>query len=139
MARQTITKLVDDLDGSEANDTVTFGLDGYAYEIDLNRKHESELRSTLEPFLDAARRVRSDSARTRGAARSTSDKDRNAAIREWAAAEGVEVNTRGRIAQAVQQAFDAQDGDALREAFGVELVAPKPRRGRRAAEFSAAS
>ena len=132
MARHTITTLVDDLDGSTAETTVNFGLDGQLYEIDLNSRHEHELRKTLRPFLDAARRVRAETGRRRSD-RGGTDKDRNAAIRAWAAAEGVELNTRGRIANAVQEAFDAQDGDALRAAFGIELEQPKPRRGRRGA------
>ena len=137
MARETITRLIDDLDGSDADSTVTFGLDGTAYEIDLNSKHQDEFRSALSPFLDSARRIRPDSGRGKSSARAASDKDRNAAIREWAATEGAEVNTRGRIAQAVQDAYEAQDGHALREALGLELVEVKPRRGgRRAAEFS---
>jgi hypothetical protein len=138
VARQTITKLIDDLDGSEADRTVAFGLDGYIYEIDLNSKNENELRTKLGPFLEVARRVRADAGRARGTGRSVSDKDRNAAIRAWAAAEGVELNARGRIANIVQEAFDAQDGDALREALGIELVQPKPRRTRRAPQFSEA-
>jgi nucleoid-associated protein Lsr2 len=135
VARQTIIKLVDDLDGGEANATVSFALDGYRYEIDLNDKHQNELRNKLGPFLEAARRVSADPTRGRGSGRTVSDKERNTAIREWAANEGVEINTRGRIANAVQEAFQAQDGDALRAAFGVELVRPKPRRTRRA-QFS---
>ena len=34
--RQTIVSLVDDLDGSDADQTVTFGIDGRSYEIDLS-------------------------------------------------------------------------------------------------------
>jgi hypothetical protein len=58
-------------------------------------------------------------------------KERNAAIRAWALSEGVELARRGRIATVVQQAFDAQDGERLRQALGLELVEAKPARPRR--------
>jgi hypothetical protein len=44
MAQKVQTLFVDDLDGSEAEGTVRFGLDGTEYEIDLNAKHARQLR-----------------------------------------------------------------------------------------------
>lgn len=41
MAQKTVVILSDDLDGSDANETITFGLDGSEYEIDLNEAHAS--------------------------------------------------------------------------------------------------
>jgi hypothetical protein len=137
MAKQVIESLVDDIDGSPADSTVAFGLDGHGYTIDLNSKHEKELRTLLGPYVEAARRVRPGRGVGRPGARPGGDKVRNAAIRAWARDEGVELATRGRIAIAVQDAFEAQDGNALREAMGVELVEPtKPRRRRTEARFS---
>jgi len=49
-------QLVDDLDGSEAAATVSFDLDGVAFEIDLNDVHAAELRSRLDPYVQTARR-----------------------------------------------------------------------------------
>lgn len=57
MAKQTIITLVDDLDGSEAQDTVAFSLDGVAYQIDLNAEHAAELREVMQPFVARARRA----------------------------------------------------------------------------------
>jgi hypothetical protein len=130
MARETIVQLVDDLDGSPAESTVRFGLDGIAYEIDLSEKNENELRTKLGPFLEAATRVRAEVRRGRGKG-PTTDKERNTAIRAWALSEGVELAQRGRIANVVQEAYEANDGDMLREALGLELVEEKPTRGRR--------
>lgn len=48
MARKTQVLLVDDIDGSDATNTVTFGLDGVSYEIDLNEDNARQLRSELE-------------------------------------------------------------------------------------------
>lgn len=137
MARQTFTTLIDDLDGSEAHHTISFGLDGKLYEIDLNATHDKEFRALLGPYIDAARRVRAASGRSATPQpAAASSKDRNAAVREWAAGLGVDLNTRGRIAGSVLAAYDAQDGDALFTALGLEVVKPKPRRARKAAEFS---
>ena len=47
MAREVIEKLIDDLDGGEATETVTFGLDGASYEIDLSKKNAAHSASPL--------------------------------------------------------------------------------------------
>ena len=139
MAKQTMERLIDDIDGSEAHVNIVFGLDGQDWSIDLNAKHEAEMRTKLGPFLEAARRVRNESGRRPAASRSTAEKDRNPAIRQWALDEGIELASRGRIAAAVQDAYDAKDVAALYAAVGIELE-QTPKRGRRraTAEFSAA-
>ena len=67
MAREVIEKLIDDLDGSEATETVTFGLDGTTYEIDLNKKNAAALRKAVEPYVKAARKGRSAGGRRKTA------------------------------------------------------------------------
>ena len=57
VAQKIQTLYIDDLDGSPAEGTVRFGLDGSEYEIDLNTEHAKELRSALTRYVDAARRV----------------------------------------------------------------------------------
>ena len=57
MAQKIQTVFVDDLDGSEAEGTVRFGLDGSEYEIDLNAGHAQALREALAPYVSAARRA----------------------------------------------------------------------------------
>ena len=57
MAQKTQVILVDDVDGSEANQTVTFALDGVTYEIDLNDEHAAALRESLEEWVGKARRT----------------------------------------------------------------------------------
>jgi hypothetical protein len=44
VARKIQTLLIDDLDGSTAEGSVRFGLDGTEYEVDLNAGHARELR-----------------------------------------------------------------------------------------------
>ena len=71
MAREVIEKLIDDLDGSEATETVTFGLDGTTYEIDLNKKNAAALRKALEPYVKAARKGSSAGGRRKAAPAAT--------------------------------------------------------------------
>jgi hypothetical protein len=41
----------------EVDETVRFGIDGQAYEIDLSGQDAKALRNTLAPYISAARRV----------------------------------------------------------------------------------
>ena len=83
MAQKIQTLFIDDLDGSAAEGTVRFGLDGTEYEIDLNAGHAKELRDALARYVDAARRVASSARRGRRG----SAGDLNAVeVREWAKA-----------------------------------------------------
>ena len=65
MAQKIQTLFIDDLDGSAAEGTVRFGLDGAEYEIDLNTTHAQELRDTLARYVGAARRVGGATRRSR--------------------------------------------------------------------------
>lgn len=110
MAQKVQVVLVDDLDGGDADETVTFALDGVAYEIDLNAKNAAALREALAPWVGHARRVggrtRSGGARRGGTPRSAGGK--NSEIREWARANGYTVSERGRIPAEVKSAYDAR-------------------------------
>ena len=57
MAQKVQVLLVDDLDGGEASETVTFALDGSNYEIDLSGKNASELRDAFAKYVGAARKA----------------------------------------------------------------------------------
>jgi hypothetical protein len=112
MAKQIVTLLTDDLDGSEADRSVEFGIDGVTYTIDLSEKNAGKLRKALDPYLAAASRIgRSSTGRiTRGtaAASGRSNRDQNQAIREWAAKNGYEVSERGRIPSSIVEAFHSK-------------------------------
>jgi hypothetical protein len=114
MAKETITKLVDDLDGGVAHETVTFGLDGHLYEIDLSTKNAKKLRSELATFVEHGSRVSTRTAiRTRSGnrlGRGTVHPDQNRAIREWAQAKGYQIAQRGRIKQDIVDAFNETAG-----------------------------
>ncbi|MFF5155980.1 Lsr2 family protein [Streptomyces sp. NPDC000348] len=103
MAQKVVVTLFDDIDGSEAAETIAFGLDGTSYEIDLNETNARKLRQALEPYVDAGRK-RSRSGR---AYRQTEVAPDPAAVRAWAQANQMDVPARGRIPKKVYEAFAA--------------------------------
>jgi Lsr2 len=111
MAKSTVTILTDDIDGGEATETISFGLDGSSYEIDLNDKNASEFREALAPYVAAARRASGSSTgqgRSATAARPRTSGDVDAKkVRAWAEANGVEVSARGRISADVIDKYKA--------------------------------
>jgi hypothetical protein len=112
MARQTIVQLIDDIDGKAAKETVTFSLDGVAYEIDLNTKNADKLRKTFTPYVEKARKTgtrRPGGSGRRMGARSTHHRDRAGQIRAWAKQHGIDVNERGRIPSRIAEAYDSGD------------------------------
>lgn len=113
MAQQVTVTLVDDLDGSEAEETVEFGLDGAFYEIDLSEDNAERLRDALADYVEHARRAggrkRAGRAVAGRAPRSASaDREQNQAIREWARKQGMNVSERGRIPKEVTDAYNAR-------------------------------
>lgn len=106
MAQKTSIFLVDDLDGSEAEETVEFGLDGANYQIDLNPKNAGKLREVLRRYVGAARELngRRPSARPKAKAIRV-DKEQNHVIREWARKRGHTLSDRGRIPTHIVEAF----------------------------------
>jgi len=108
MAQITEVKLLDDLDGGEAAESVSFSLDGKSYEIDLSEKHAAALRDAFAPFVSSARRAGGSAAasRPRMSARTGRSREETAAIREWATANGLEVSARGRISSTVLEAYE---------------------------------
>jgi hypothetical protein len=104
MARKVITTVLDDIDGSEGAETVTFSYKGVAYEIDLANKNAQKLESALEPYVTAARKIGRGSSGS-SSARSRSSKDLGA-IREWAKENGHAVSERGRIPASVVDAYE---------------------------------
>lgn len=118
MAQKVVVTLVDDLDGGQAEETVGFGLDGAAYEIDLSAANAGRLRDALAVFVASARKA---GGRKRGPGRpagvkaaarpvrpAAADREQNRAIREWARKQGMEVSGRGRIPIEVLQAYHQQ-------------------------------
>jgi len=106
MAQKVNIVLVDDIDGSDATQTVSFGLDGASYEIDVNDEHAAQLRDALATYVAHGRKVvgRGNGRRgSRGAAGGASARE----IREWAKSNGHSVPERGRIPADIRQAYEA--------------------------------
>jgi hypothetical protein len=107
--------LVDDLDGSSADETVTFALDGTSYEIDLSKGNAKKLRDAVGSFAGSARKVggsrvgrpRGKVGRPRAAAAAASGAAPTSQIRAWAKSKGLKVNERGRIPADVIAKFEA--------------------------------
>jgi Lsr2 len=107
-------RLIDDLDGEAADETVEFGVDGKNYEIDLSKDNAEKLRDSLAAFVAAARR--SGGGRRRGgtatsppARRPSIDREQNQAIRDWARKRGMKVSDRGRIPAEVLDAYHQEN------------------------------
>jgi hypothetical protein len=105
MAQQVITRLVDDIDGGEAEETVPFAIDGVSYEIDLSGENAKKLRDSLSPFVAHARRAGAGQARRRRS-RAASSRERSADIRAWAKERGIKINERGRIPASVVEQYE---------------------------------
>src|SRR5690242_600783 len=111
MAQKIQTLFIDDLDGSEAEGTVRFGLDGAEYEIDLNAEHAQALREAMARYVSAARRVGGGTRRSARSGRRAPQGELNTTeIREWAKAQGIEVKDRGRVPAELIARFKAATG-----------------------------
>jgi hypothetical protein len=112
MAKQIIHRLIDDLDGKDADETIRFSLDGVGYEIDLSAKNAGKMRDAFAPYISAGQKIGrtgvgglANPKPTRGA-----DREQNKAIREWAARNGKDISDRGRIPQEVVDEYHAKAG-----------------------------
>lgn len=110
MARRTQVILVDDIDGGQADETVTFGLDGSSYEIDLSSENAASLREAMASYVGAAHRIGRSGSRAagqRGRVPATTDREQTQAIRAWARRNGHTVSDRGRIPATIVEAYHA--------------------------------
>jgi hypothetical protein len=114
MAKRQVTITTDDIDGSEANNSIEFAYRGKSYRIDLNDTHAEELDEVLAPYISAATETSRGGGRTsrsggspRSRASSGSGDVDPKQVRAWAEANGVEVSTRGRISASVIEQYRA--------------------------------
>lgn len=102
MAKRIIEELIDDLDGSKAQETTTFSVDGKSYEIDLSKSNKVVFLKELKLYIDHARTLKG-----RAAVKMVRRPDLPE-IRAWAAANKYPSSARGRIPQATMDAYDAE-------------------------------
>lgn len=110
MAQRVNVVLVDDIDGSDASETVSFGLDGAQYEIDLSVANADRLREALAPYIGHGRRAggrKKAASAARATAPSTASGPSAADIRAWARENGYDVPERGRVSAEVREAYAA--------------------------------
>lgn len=113
MAQRHIVELVDDLDDGPADETVSFGIDGNYYDIDLSAKNAAKLRDALAAYVAHGRRGSRSTARSAPSGRrsgrgSRTDREQTQAMREWARANGFKVGEKGRIPANIIEAYNAQ-------------------------------
>lgn len=109
MARRLVVHLVDDIDGERAVETVSFGLDGTLYEIDLSVNNSVQLRTAFQGYIAQARKtapVRHLPRRRALAPRIAAD-PMQADVRRWAKNNGWRIGERGRVPADVLAAYNA--------------------------------
>ena len=110
MAQKIVTELTDDTDGKPADETVTFALDGRAYEIDLTAKNAAALRKAFDVYVTTGRRIggrRPRGSSSDGSSSSSKGDVNTKAVREWAGKNGYQLSARGRIPGNVIEAYRA--------------------------------
>lgn len=105
MATRTVTEILDDMNGQIADETVSFGIDGVHYEIDMTAENAAALREALDPFRVRARRLAGGPSSP--VMREVPSGVDTRAVRAWAASNGVELSGRGRIPASVIDRFRA--------------------------------
>ena len=103
MSSKVVVLLEDDLDGTKADETVEFGIDGAVYTIDLSDSNAKKLRGALDGYVSKARKV----SGKRSSRKSSTDGVDLKAVRAWAASNGVQLSSRGRVASSVLEQYRA--------------------------------
>lgn len=102
MAQRSYIVLEDDIDGSKADETVSFAVDGVSYEIDLNSANAAKLRDALALWTGHARRV---GGRRSAGRKPSSGGPTPTEMREWATSQGLKVSQRGRVSAEIREAY----------------------------------
>ena len=110
MAQKVVREFIDDIDGSAAERTFTFAVDGTAYEIDLSSENIAEFKSAIGGFIESARKVKNTSNGRRQPGTSTTSLPKRRGhlneAREWARKNGYNVSGRGRVSAELLAAFE---------------------------------
>ncbi len=105
MAQRVEVRMIDDVDQGPADETVEFGLDGVEYAIDLSSSNAQQLRESLAPWVQHGRRLRGRQGRAASSRSNGSAGPSASDVRAWAAEQGIELSSRGRIPAEVRQAY----------------------------------
>ena len=128
MVRTTAVRFIDDIDGSQAAETVRFAVDGQTYEIDLSVEHAQRLRQSLGEFIAAARRTGRGAGGSRPGRRPAGQprEVEPSVVRAWAAENGVAVSPRGRVPQDVLAKYRAAQHPAAASTEPASTVPAEP-------------
>jgi hypothetical protein len=107
VAQRTQVIFTDDIDGSEAEGTVTFALNGVQYEIDLSKMNSDKLAKAFAPYVEAGRKVSTRTSAPSPRAASTPKRHDQSAVRDWARGQGMQVSSRGRIPADIAAKYEA--------------------------------
>lgn len=110
MAQRVQYMLVDDIDGSEAVETISFSLDGVSYEIDVTAANAKKLRNDLASWVGHARRSGGRKSSRKAGTSAGQRRGDLSAVREWARKNGHQVSDRGRISADILAAYDKAHG-----------------------------
>ncbi len=108
MAQRVVVELTSDISGEVAQETISFSVDGVAYEIDVTSSEAEDLREAFALYVAGARKVGRSTTGVKRGRRSGGGSDYDAsAVRAWAASHNIEVSERGRISKDVIEQYRA--------------------------------
>lgn len=99
--------LIDDIDGTDADRSVQFSLDGSSYEIDLSKENAAKFEKALAPYIEKATKIPAARAAGARAKRTASGRSKAAEVRAWAKEQGIAVPDRGRVPNDILEQYDA--------------------------------
>ncbi|MFC4498452.1 MULTISPECIES: histone-like nucleoid-structuring protein Lsr2 [Streptomyces] len=112
MAQTVRVRLVDDLDGSEAQEKVSFTFDGKPREIELSHENAAKFRQLMQPYMEASRPAKADNIATKGAPApvltQAQQREEGGAIRAWCEKHHLPVNKLGRIPAMTRKAWEQE-------------------------------
>jgi hypothetical protein len=118
MAQRTVVTILCDLNHEEngeqqeveAGETIHLGWNGYEFEFDACAKHADEVRGSIEPIVEHARRMaasRASAPKSPARSRDRVQRDKTGDIRRWLKAQGHQVSDRGRIPERLVALYEA--------------------------------
>ena len=89
---EMVVRMMDETDGSQADEIVHFGLDGAEFELNLSKAHAEKLRRVLEPYIKAGRKTGS-----KRNGRAATNKDQAEPVLDGAKQHSMKVSDSGQV------------------------------------------
>jgi len=97
--------LTSDLSGAEADETVSFAVDGVQYELDATNKEADKFRGLFQDYIAVARKVSGRKSSRKPSA--TSDGPSAKDVKAWADTQGLDYPQRGRLPKELLDMYEA--------------------------------